>query len=62
MLRRARRRALASGDSCASAGESSRSFLGPLGFPMPLCPRAFIVLDVLDVLRQEGRQVGQLVQ
>src|SRR5580692_3085085 len=37
----------------------------PAGRPRPtsrLCPRVLIVLDVLDVLRQERRQVGQLVQ
>src|ERR1700733_2875866 len=50
MLRSARRRACASGDSSTGL---------PSG---PLRPRPFIVLYVLNVLRQERRQVGQFVQ
>src|SRR6202167_1882428 len=50
MLRSARSRACASVDSWS--GLSSE----------PLRPRPFIVLNALNVLRQERRQVGQLVQ
>src|SRR5580693_9054749 len=51
MLRSARRRACASGDSSTGLPPSEL-----------LRPRPFIVLNVLNVLRQERRQVGQLVQ
>src|ERR1700756_5169906 len=57
MLRSARSRALASGDSCTASGSACGC-----ASPGPLRPRAFMVLDVLDVLRQERRQLGQLVQ
>src|ERR1700761_3691934 len=62
MLRSARSLALASGDSCASAGEGWAVRASWCVSPGPLRPRAFIVLDVLDVLWQERRQVRQLVQ
>src|SRR5450756_364583 len=63
MLRNARSRAWASGDRrlIRSCSLLESALLEPVPWE-PLRPRPFIVLNVLDVVRQERRQVGQLVQ